>query len=175
MIQGKLEEWFDYHSTLPSHSPDLHRSSNSRQEYKIYQWLQRNALDRLNLDTSSSILKSSTAILEDGWKERKQAENSINAYLTDTPTTVAFIHGPQGSGKSRMVKAKINELKRSTLVIDCRELLKATSDSQIVGELAKQTGYWPIFNFLNSMSSLVDLASVGLIGQKSKPTLISPS
>jgi hypothetical protein len=67
-----------------------------------------------------------------------------------------------------MVEKQITKLGRSTLVIDCRELLKATTDSQIVGELATQTGYWPVFTFLNSMSSLVDLASVGLIGQKSK-------
>lgn len=32
--------------------------------------------------------------------------------------------------------------------------------------LAKQTGYWPVFSFLNSMNNMVDLASMGLIGQK---------
>ena len=36
----------------------------------------------------------------------------------------------------------------------------------MIGTLAKQTGYWPIFTFLNSMSNLIDLASVGMIGQK---------
>jgi len=36
----------------------------------------------------------------------------------------------------------------------------------MVAELAKQTGYWPVFTFFNSMSNLIDLASVGLIGQK---------
>lgn len=50
--------------------------------------------------------------------------------------------------------------------IDCRDLQKAASDPQLVGALARQTGYWPVFTFLDSMSSLLDLASVGLIGQK---------
>lgn len=33
--------------------------------------------------------------------------------------------------------------------------------------LAGQTGYWPVFSFLQSLNGLIDLASVGLIGQKS--------
>lgn len=106
--------------------------------------------------------------MEEGWKERKQAESSIKAYLTDMPATVAFVHGPQGSGKTLMIEQIISESGRTALVVDCRELLKATTDSQIVGALAAQTGYWPVFSFLNSMNSLIDLASVGLIGQKSK-------
>lgn len=40
------------------------------------------------------------------------------------------------------------------------------SDSKVIAELAQQTGYWPVFTSLNSMSNMVDLASVGLIGQK---------
>ena len=54
----------------------------------------------------------------------------------------------------------------STLVIDYSELLHATSDARLVTSLAKQTGYWPVFTFLGSMNHLIDLASVGLIGQK---------
>lgn len=52
------------------------------------------------------------------------------------------------------------------MYVDCRELQKASSDSLLVGGLARQTGYWPIFTFFDSMSNLLDLASVGLIGQK---------
>lgn len=55
---------------------------------------------------------------------------------------------------------------RSTLVIDCKELQDASSDSQLIATLAKQTGYRPMFTFLNSANSLIDLASVGIIGQK---------
>ena len=52
------------------------------------------------------------------------------------------------------------------LIIDCAELQRADSDTRLVGALSKQTGYWPVFTFLTSMNNLVDLASVGLIGQK---------
>jgi hypothetical protein len=40
------------------------------------------------------------------------------------------------------------------------------SDTKMVSALAQQTGYWPVFTFFNSMSNMIDLASVGLIGQK---------
>jgi hypothetical protein len=90
------------------------------------------------------------------------------------PSTVAFVHGPQGSGKSRLVNMVLDDISansttgpRTTLIIDCKELLKSATDSQVVNDLAKQTGYWPVFTFLDSLNSLIDLASVGLIGQKS--------
>ena len=56
---------------------------------------------------------------------------------------------------------------RKSLLIDCGPIMRLKdSDSKIVAELAQQTGYWPVFTFFNSMSNMIDLASVGLIGQK---------
>jgi hypothetical protein len=51
-------------------------------------------------------------------------------------------------------------------VIDCTELQKAKTDGALVKAVADETGYWPVFSFLQSMNGLIDLASVGLIGQK---------
>ena len=55
---------------------------------------------------------------------------------------------------------------RKSLVIDVTELSKATSDAALLSSLARQTGYWPVFSVFNSLNNLIDLASVGLIGQK---------
>lgn len=52
------------------------------------------------------------------------------------------------------------------LSIDCAELQRASSDTRLIDALSRQTGYWPVFTFFTSMSNLIDLASVGLIGQK---------
>lgn len=53
------------------------------------------------------------------------------------------------------------------MLIDCGPIMKhKDSDSRMVAALAQQTGYWPVFTFFNSMSNLIDLASVGLMGQK---------
>lgn len=111
------------------------------------------------------------------WKERVDAERYLLTYLADTPNTVAVLHGPQGSGKSKLLKTVLNGVgkmsgsdgePRKVIEIDCEEMYKTGggSDSGIVSSLAKQTGYWPVFSFLSSMNNLIDLASVGLIGQK---------
>ncbi|TFK42802.1 RNA12 protein-domain-containing protein [Crucibulum laeve] len=147
MVEGKLLDWFDY------------------RKFKLYKWLRVNAIDRLSI-TFRGNSTSGEAPPAEVWRERKDAEAAMKSYLADMPTTIAFVHGPQGSGKTRMLEAILKESGRNALMIDCRELHKATSDSQLVGALASQTGYWPVFTFLNSMNTLIDLASVGLIGQK---------
>ncbi|KAH7927744.1 hypothetical protein BV22DRAFT_257665 [Leucogyrophana mollusca] len=144
-VEGKMLDWFDY------------------REYAVYKWLRTNALERLSMHSTVSEDATPT---EDVWKERKDAESAIRSYLSDIPSTVAFVHGPQGSGKSRMLSAIISDTNRKALVIDCAELNKATSDSRLVADLAQQTGYWPIFTFLNSVNSMIDMASMGVIGQK---------
>lgn len=105
--------------------------------------------------------------------------------------TVAFVYGPQGSGKATMISTLLKQSGRSvsrrkprgvvpngfgrrkSLVIDANELSKATSDAALLSSLARQTGYWPVFSVFNSLNNLIDLASVGLIGQKGK-SLSSP-
>ncbi|KAF5386931.1 hypothetical protein D9615_001714 [Tricholomella constricta] len=145
MVQGKMMDWFDY------------------REFRLYKWLRMNTLDRLSLT-----LHANTEVppAEEVWRERGEAVASIKSYLTDMPSTVSFIHGPQGSGKTRMLEAILKESGRKALIIDCRSLQNTTSDAQVVAALAAQTGYWPVFTFLNSLNNLIDLASVGLIGQK---------
>ncbi|KAF9036944.1 hypothetical protein BDZ89DRAFT_946218 [Hymenopellis radicata] len=141
MIQAKVEDWFEF------------------RENKIYQWLRTNTYDRIYTTTPLSYEA-------DVWKERQEAAEAVKTYLRDLPTTIAFIHGPQGSGKTTMLKNVLRGNERKTLVVDCRPLLKAISDTQLLKALANQTGYWPLFSFLNSVNHLIDLASVGLIGQK---------
>ncbi|WVR05409.1 hypothetical protein IAU60_002424 [Kwoniella sp. DSM 27419] len=55
---------------------------------------------------------------------------------------------------------------RPSLVIDCAEIAKAKNDKNLLDALADQTGYYPVFSFMSSLSGLIDLAAVGLIGQK---------
>ncbi|KAK0502922.1 RNA12 protein-domain-containing protein [Armillaria luteobubalina] len=143
MVQGKVEDWFDV------------------QEFKFYQWIRKNTFDRLYLASKVSLPTAT-----DGWKERKEAETAVRAYLADLPTTITFVHGPQGSGKSTMLQTVLDNTERKSLTIDCGPLLQSNSDALLVRGLAKQTGYWPFFSFLNSVNHLLDLASVGLIGQK---------
>ncbi|KIK63729.1 hypothetical protein GYMLUDRAFT_40790 [Collybiopsis luxurians FD-317 M1] len=142
MVEARLLDWFEL------------------KEFKLYKWLRANTLERIY--SRSEPLPVDKQV----WKEREDAEGAIQAYLSDLPSTVTFVHGPQGSGKSTMITSALQTAERKSLTIDCRELSKASSDAAVVANLARQTGYWPIFSFLNSVNNLIDLASVGLIGQK---------
>ncbi|KAH9952207.1 RNA12 protein-domain-containing protein [Amylocystis lapponica] len=148
MVEGKMEGWFNI------------------KEFKLYQWFQTNALDRFSLTSTSRTDNSTPSHIEEVWKERRDAEGALERYLTDKPSTVAFVHGPQGSGKSAMIAASLKDTGRKAIVIDVKELSKASSDTALVTGLAVQTGYWPVFSIFNSINNLIDLASVGLIGQK---------
>ena len=97
-------------------------------------------------------------------QERKEAYESANIWLNESPSTFVTLTGARGSGKGSLLKTLTRE--RQVLTIDCAEVCKAENDAQLVTELADQTGYWPIFGFLSSVSNLLDLASVGLIGTK---------
>ena len=103
--------------------------------------------------------------------------------------TIAAIHGPAGSGKGDLIASVMKEedrlafklviwpnqvlylrlTYRPTITIDCARIMGAGSDAASIQELAKQTGYRPYFSFLSSLNNMIDLASVGLIGQKGKP------
>ncbi|RPD65868.1 exonuclease [Lentinus tigrinus ALCF2SS1-7] len=148
MVEGKMNDWFDY------------------KEFTVYKWIRANTIDRFTF-TASSDSEAETSLAKRGvWKERLEAEAAIKKYLTDMPNTIAFVHGPQGSGKTRMLSTLLKESGRKAMVIDVGELSKATSESALVSGLASQTGYWPVFSFLNSINNMIDLASVGIIGQK---------
>ena len=61
---------------------------------------------------------------------------------------------------------------RKAIIIDIAQLSKASSDMALVAGLANQTGYWPVFSFLNSVNNVIDMASVGIIGQKGRAPAI---
>ncbi|KAJ7697118.1 RNA12 protein-domain-containing protein [Mycena olivaceomarginata] len=116
MVQAKIENWFHI------------------REYRLYRWIRAKSTE-LRIFTPRP---EAVSPAEEVWKERKQAEAALRTYITEWPSTIAFVHGPQGSGKSHLLNAV----------------------------LARQTGFWPFFSFLGSIHHLIDLASVGLIGQK---------
>ena len=53
------------------------------------------------------------------------------------------------------------------LIIDTEQISKsARSDEQLVSLLSNSVNYFPQFAFLSSITGVLDLASVGLIGTK---------
>nr|GAT47512.1 predicted protein [Mycena chlorophos] len=132
------------------------------QEYRIYRWLRAKSLQLRILEPEPNPEPNP----EDVWKERKQAEKDLQAYLTSWPTTIAFVHGPQGSGKTQLLRGVLADRKRVVLTIDFRELQDATSEVQVINILARQVGYRPVLSFMNSFNNVVDMLTVGLMGHK---------
>ncbi|KAF8208542.1 exonuclease [Mycena galopus ATCC 62051] len=144
MVRGKIEGWFEV------------------REFRLYQWLRAKSME-LRIFTPRP---QAASFADETWKERRQAEAALRAYITEWPSTIAFVHGPQGSGKGGLVNDILKDTGRKALSIDCRALQNAISDTHLITILARQTGFWPFFPFLGSFHHLIDLASVGLIGQK---------
>jgi len=53
----------------------------------------------------------------------------------------------------------------SLLVIDCETVVEQHGDSAVIRQLAQQVGYAPVFNWLNFLSSVLDLAAQGTFSQ----------
>ncbi|WWD16211.1 hypothetical protein CI109_100637 [Kwoniella shandongensis] len=116
--------------------------------------------------SGSSSEESEAAIGKDAWKDRVVAEKDVEHLLSEYPGSFITITGPPGSGKVSLVTRVLKQQDKPALVIDCAEIAKAKNDAGLVSALADETGYYPVFSFMSSLSGLIDLAAVGLIGQK---------
>ena len=76
------------------------------------------------------------------------------------------MQGPKGSGKRELVLDQALWDRPFKLVIDCKPILEARGDSSTIAAAAQEVGYRPVFSWMNSISSLVDLAAQGTIGTK---------
>ncbi|PLB38627.1 putative RNA12 protein [Aspergillus candidus] len=100
------------------------------------------------------------------WADREGDISQLRAWLSDTPETFIVVHGPRGSGKREMVLDRALQGRRYKLTIDCKPIQEARGDAAKIARAAAQVGYWPVFSWMNSLSSLVDLAAQGVIGAK---------
>ena len=115
---------------------------------------------------SSDDSGNSSSLGQNAWQDRVEAEKDVETWLSESPSTFITITGPPGSGKASLVTRVLNSEEKASIVIDCAEIYKAKTDGALLSALAEQTGYWPVFSFLSSLNGLIDLAAVGLIGQK---------
>ncbi|KAJ7745975.1 RNA12 protein-domain-containing protein [Mycena olivaceomarginata] len=137
----------------------------------LYQWIRAKSAELRIFPPRPEAASSA----EEVWKERKQAEAALRTYLTESPSTIAFVHGPQGSGKSHLLDNALKDSRRKTLVIDCRPLQNATSDTQLMTVLASQPAFGrssrPSAPYTTSSTSRVS----GSSGKKRTSAARSPS
>ncbi|RDW85852.1 hypothetical protein BP5796_04177 [Coleophoma crateriformis] len=133
--------------------------SNSR----IYKWFKSQATDIFAFRLHKSEEAGLTAI----WDDRKEAIEQISTWLMETADTFIVVQGPRGSGKKELILDQALKDRKHTLVIDCKPIQEAHGDSATIASAAAAVGYRPVFSWMNSFSSLIDLAAQGTIGVKS--------
>ena len=129
----------------------------------LYKWFKRQANDILSFRRRHAEDPGYSAI----WEGRKQAIGELSNWLMDADNTFIVIEGPRGSGKRELVMDFALKDRADTLYIDCKPIQEARGDSGTIAAAAKAVGYRPVFSWMNSMSSLLDLAAQGTIGVKS--------
>ncbi|KAI3403775.2 YME2 [Candida oxycetoniae] len=105
------------------------------------------------------------------WQERFEKSKQLKLWIKENIDTFIIVKGPPGSGKEEFVfdhtLASDAKLKKRVLFLDCDEFSKARSENSLIGHVASQLGYFPVFTWTNTISQFVDLGVQGLTGQKS--------
>ena len=100
------------------------------------------------------------------WDDRKEDIKQIKTWLMETADTFIVVQGPRGSGKRELVIDEALKGRKNTLIIDCKPIQEARGDNATINATAKAVGYRPVFSWMNSISSMLDLAAQGAIGTK---------
>ncbi|GMM34915.1 Yme2 protein [Saccharomycopsis crataegensis] len=101
------------------------------------------------------------------WTERLDKVKELKLWLTENVNTFIVVRGPRGIGKENVVIDHALRDRKNVLHINCEEIVKSRNDSEFLKNTAHQFGYFPIFPWLNSLSTFIDLGVQGLTGQKS--------
>ena len=131
----------------------------------VGKWV-RSQVDRANDIFRFGRRRQDDDSLEVLFEDRQGAITQIKTWLIETADTFIVIQGPRGTGKRELVLGQALEDRKYKLVIDCKPIQEARGDSATISAAAAQVGYKPVFSWLNSISSLIDLAAQGTIGTK---------
>ncbi|KAL9023125.1 MAG: hypothetical protein Q9180_008377 [Flavoplaca navasiana] len=134
-------------------------------ENRVYSWF-RSQITRANEILSLKRKDSENAGMSVVWDDRRGTIEQIRTWLMETADTFIVVQGPRGSGKRELVLDEALKGRRNTLHIDCKPIQDARGDSSTIFAAAREVGYKPIFSWMNTFSSMIDLAAQGTIGTK---------
>lgn len=134
-------------------------------ENGLYKWF-RSQLTRANEILTFKERKSDDAGFSAVWDDRRGDIEQIRTWLMETADTFIVVQGPRGSGKKELVLDEAIKGRKNTLVIDCKPIQEARGDSRTILAAAQAVGYRPVFSWMNTFSSMIDLAAQGTIGTK---------
>ncbi|KKY15193.1 putative protein rna12 [Phaeomoniella chlamydospora] len=131
---------------------------------KLWQWARRQASSVGDVFTFRKKQESSS--MQTIWEDRKSDIEQLKTWMIETADTFIVVQGPRGSGKRELVLEQALKDRKNILVIDSKPIQEARGDTATIAATANQVGYRPIFSWMNSISSLIDLAAQGTIGTK---------
>eukprot|EP01094_Clydonella_sp_ATCC50884_P005110 TRINITY_DN1407_c0_g2_i1.p1 TRINITY_DN1407_c0_g2~~TRINITY_DN1407_c0_g2_i1.p1 ORF type:complete len:778 (-),score=235.27 TRINITY_DN1407_c0_g2_i1:64-2397(-) len=92
--------------------------------------------------------------------EREKDELRLQTWLSQPPGSILYVHGAQGTGKSRFARSAKAIQKNNVLLIDVERMIER-SDDDFVKQLAATVGFFPEFSFLSWMGSAMDAFTPG--------------
>ncbi|KAI8854084.1 RNA12 protein-domain-containing protein [Chytridium lagenaria] len=101
---------------------------------------------------------------DEGFGEFEVHKANLTAILKETPQTFILISGPDGAGKSQLVRKTLESMPYK-LRIDCNELV-TQRDHIVLGNLARQIGYFPIITWFVAAGSFIDTLITASTGAK---------
>jgi hypothetical protein len=120
MVEGKILDWFDYRGDFLNFDMSI-LDLVLYVESRLYRWFRRNTVDRLTIKPLDAADVAAEAASH-------EAEVALHGYLHDIPSecllyffsfhsttstaNIAFLYGPQGSGKSRTLSRLLQDKKR---------------------------------------------------------------
>ncbi|KAJ5794415.1 hypothetical protein N7457_001014 [Penicillium paradoxum] len=140
------------------------KSSFQSEENPVLHWVRKQA-SKANM-FSFGKRKSDPRGLAAIWEDRQSDIAQLRAWLTETAETFIVVYGPRGSGKRELVLEQSLKEHKYKVIIDCKQIQDARGDTAKISRAAAQVGYRPIFSWMNSISSFIDLAAQGIIGTK---------
>jgi RNA12 protein len=131
--------------------------------YWIYRWFKSQATDIFTFRLRRTEQASLNAI----WDDKKEFIDQLQTWLMETTDSFIVVQGPRGSGKKELIMDQALKDRKNVLLIDCKPIQEARGYAGTINAAAAEVGYRPVFSWMNSVSSLIDLAVQGTIGVKS--------
>ncbi|KAJ1959367.1 mitochondrial escape protein 2, partial [Dipsacomyces acuminosporus] len=97
------------------------------------------------------------------WSELIDEAERLKSILNEPPEAFVLVSGPQGSGKSSLVKKAVDG-KRFVVTIDVSKLATLHSEPEQMDALAEQLGYWPVFSSIITITNAIDMMVTATTG-----------
>ncbi|PIA18983.1 hypothetical protein COEREDRAFT_6145 [Coemansia reversa NRRL 1564] len=112
-----------------------------------------------------NLLRRDTAPKEEveAWSGLADQSARLSSILDEPPESFVIVTGPHGAGKTRVVE-QATAHRKYRIVIDAGKLGAEHSELEQMTTLARQLGWWPVFNSIIGITNAIDLMVTATTG-----------